>query len=154
MKLAITLLIFAVVIGVIVLLTRTVCPQAANRLLPAPHPILTIDEAADWLEAGLGLKVRRYSTFDFGRERDTNSVSIIVRQERAERLLAEVRAALPSGLVAFIGTTRWYGDEKHNGVELVVSPGQSQFDILRVARSDAVNYNLATEDMNKKLQLF
>jgi hypothetical protein len=39
-------------------------------------------------------------------------------------------------------------------VEVVVGPGQSQFDILRIARSDAVNYGLETEDLVTRLQQY
>jgi hypothetical protein len=63
-----------------------------------------------------------------------------------------IRPSLPPGFAAFIGTTQWLGDEKHEGVELVVGPARDQFDILRLAHSDGVNYDLATEALVKKLR--
>jgi hypothetical protein len=54
--------------------------------------------------------------------------------------------------LAFIGTTRWLGDEQHKGVEVVVGQGRSQFDILRMAKSDACNCGMGTEDIIKRLQ--
>ena len=63
-----------------------------------------------------------------------------------------LREALPPGSVAFIGTTRWLGDEQHEGVELVVGPGASQLDIPRLVRSDAANYDMGTEDLVRKLR--
>ncbi len=44
------------------------------------------------------------------------------------------------------------GDEKyHDGEDIVVANGGSQFEILRIAQSDVVNYRLVTEDLIKKL---
>ena len=38
------------------------------------------------------------------------------------------------------------------GVEVVVGPGKRQFDILRIAASDAANYDMETEDLIKVLE--
>jgi hypothetical protein len=97
-------------------------------------------------------RVRQYSTYEFGRARDERCRSIILPEERARSLLPELRETLPSGCVAFIGTTQWLGDEQHEGAELVVGPGASQLDILRLARSDATNYDMDTEDLVRKLR--
>jgi hypothetical protein len=99
-----------------------------------------------------GSDVRRYSTYDFGRERDVRSISAVVAEPRSRAVLMLVRSFLPPGFVAFIGTTQWLGDEKHDGVEIVVGPGRDQFDILRLAHSDAVNYDMTTESLVKKLR--
>jgi hypothetical protein len=99
--------------------------------------------------------VRKYSTCDFGREQNPEARSVVVPQDDAESLVRELRRELPPGSVAFIGTSRWLGKEKHEGaVEVVVGPGQSQFDILRIAKSDAVNYGMETEALITRLQKY
>ena len=110
-----------------------------------------LDRAASRLAEFSGRPLRGHSTFDFGRDRDSGARSVIVAKDVAEGLLKRIRAQLPERVIAFIGTTKWLGDEKHDGVELVVANGHSQFDILRVARSDAVNYGMETEDLVAKL---
>lgn len=126
-----------------------------------------------------GLKVADFSHVDFGREKNTNCISVIVEETKsginpfkavadrvagvfgnsiarknAETLLQQIRRNLPSGYIAFIGTTNWLGDYKPHGVEVVVGPGTSQFDILRHAASDACNYDLGTEDLIKRLEKY
>ena len=97
-------------------------------------------------------RVRPYSTYEFGRARDERCRSIVLPEARARSLLPGLRETLPSGSVAFIGTTQWLGDERHEGVELVVGPGASQLDIPRLARSDAANYDMDTEALVRKLR--
>ena len=100
-----------------------------------------------------GRTVRPYSTYEFGRGRDAACLSVVYPADGAKDVLPELRKGLPSGWLGFIGTSQWLGDEKHEGlVEIVVGPGASQFDILRLARSDAVNFDLETEDLIRKLQ--
>ncbi len=98
--------------------------------------------------------VRPFSTYDFGRARDERCRSVVLPEARVGSLLPGLRETLPSGFVAFIGTTRWLGEEQHEGVELVVGPGASQLDIPRLARSDAANYDMGTEDLIGKLQKY
>ncbi len=110
-------------------------------------------EEARRLLAGLaGPPVRPYSTSDFGRERDDRCLSAILPERQAETLLPGLRGRLPAGTVAFIGTKLWLGDERHEGVELVVGPGGSQFAIPRLARTDGANYDLTTEDIVARLE--
>lgn len=59
---------------------------------------------------------------------------------------------LEPGLVTFIGTTHWLVVESYDGVEIVIDSGNSQFDILRLAQSDAMNYSKNTEELIEKLQ--
>jgi hypothetical protein len=101
-----------------------------------------------------GSTVRNYSTFDFGREKNVNCISAVVKTKKAYNLLKEIRKRLPLRLLSFIGTGNWLGDEKHNGVEIVIGLGATQFDILRIAQSDAINYDMMTEDLIKKLQQY
>lgn len=110
------------------------------------------EEALRLLARLTGAPVRPYATYDFGRQRDEGCLSVILTEGEARPLLAELRERLPAGTVAFIGTTRWLGDECHAGAELVVGPGESQFDILRLARTDGVNHDLTTEDIIAKLR--
>jgi hypothetical protein len=102
--------------------------------------------------------VRDFSTRDFGREPHGECVSVVIPgggtavQEQAVTVLRAVRAQLPPGTVAWLGTTRWLGEERYrDGVELVVGPGASPADMLRHAASDAVNYDLTTEDLVARL---
>ena len=102
--------------------------------------------------------LRGYSTRDFGREKHPACVSVLIGggaplvEESAITKLKQVRAALPAGTVAWLGTTRWLGAEKNPGlVELAIGEGSSQLDALRHAASDAANYSLGTEDLVKRL---
>ncbi len=105
------------------------------------------------LEKLSGQPVRRYSTFDFGRAKDEHCLSAIVPESEARHLVFDLREQLPAGFIAFLGTMRWLGDERHNGgAELVVGKGESQFDILRLARADACNYGMDTEALVTELQ--
>ena len=97
-------------------------------------------------------QVRPYSTHDFGRARDERCLSVVLPEVEARSLLPGLREALPPGSVAFIGTTQWLGDERHEGADLVVGPGASQFDIPRLARSNAANHDMDTEDLVEKLR--
>ena len=111
-----------------------------------------MDAAAKRLADISGTPFRDYSTRDFGRDRYADAKSVVVPKTKSREVLKQIRAELGPKLVAFIGTTRWLGDEKHkDGEEIVVANAESQFDILRVAKSDAVNYGMVTNDLIKKL---
>jgi uncharacterized protein DUF4253 len=97
---------------------------------------------------------RDYSTFDFGREKDHSCVSVVVPKNESRAIVRRLRSQLLPGWIAFIGTSRWLGDERHDGVEIVVGPGDSQLEILRAARSNAANYNMNTEALVKKLRVY
>jgi hypothetical protein len=99
-----------------------------------------------------GKSVRPYSTRDFGREQFAGARSVIVSASEAEATLQKIRKVLPPGFVAFVGTTNSLARQKPEGVELVVGEGGNQFEILRIAASDAVNYSKTTEDIIAKLQ--
>jgi hypothetical protein len=99
--------------------------------------------------------VRPYSTYDFGRERDTNCVSGLADMDEVGLYAMELADEVPTGLVVFAGTDRWLGEEQHPGqAELVVGAGKNQFDILRLARTDAANYDKTTEDIIQKLSVY
>jgi len=109
---------------------------------------MTLDEAATRLAEAAGTSHRDYSTYDFGRERDPQAKSVIAPSEHSSRLVHELRGQVGPNIIVFVGTTSWLGDE------IVVAQGRDQFDILRVARSDAVNYDMGTEDLIKKLRSY
>ncbi len=123
------------------------CPKYQTGTKAGPGLIKYLSRAA-------GAPTRAYFTFDFGRAKDTQGASVVVPAEGAEAILAKVRRQLPHGWVAFLGTDRWLGEERHDGLEVVLGPGKDQFDILRLARADAANYDMGTEALVKKLQSF
>ena len=91
---------------------------------------------------------RDYMTYDFGRARDTNAMSVVVPEDRLFEVVTRLRNRLPEGYVVFAGTNHWLGDEVHiDHAEVVVAKGKGNYDILRLARSDAVNYGMLTEDL-------
>lgn len=118
--------------------------------------------------------VRNYSTCEFGSEENSDCISVVIEraglfdprdtldhmealshaQTEAEMIVFRIRKALPAGVVCFVGTTRFPGDGPVDGAEIVVGPGDSQFDILRHARSDALNYDMQTADLIAKLQTY
>ena len=113
---------------------------------------MTLEEAAKRLSQISSAPARNYSTRDFGREWNPDARSVVVPKARSRQVLQRIRSELDPKLVAFIGTTRWLGDENHaDGEEIVVAKANSQFDVLRVAQSDAVNFGMVTEDLIKKL---
>lgn len=112
-----------------------------------------VQEPVILLEKLSGQPSRGYSTFDFGRMKDKQCLSVVVPEDTARPLVFSLRKQLPSGLVTFVGTSQWLGDERHDDkVEIVVGKGESQFDILRLARTDACNFDMDTEDLIQKLE--
>lgn len=126
---------------------------SAREIVPPQRArAMNLDVAAKRLSEISGSPIRNYSTRDFGRERNPDARSVVVPKARARQVLQHVRDELGPELVAFIGTTQWLGNEQHaDGEEIVVANGNSQFEILRVAKSDAVNYDMLTDDLIKKL---
>jgi len=124
------------------------CAKAATG--PVPDAIAAI------LRSASGAPLRDHSTQDFGRERLDSTVSVLVPEEAGRDVVRAVRKQLPAGWVVFIGTTRWLGDERGNRgkVEVVVGPGRDQFDILRLAKTDAINHEMTTEAIVKKLRAY
>jgi hypothetical protein len=138
-------------IAVIALLWLPVMSRAQETPAPSPTPN-PLDAVAAIVQETTGKPVRRYSMVDFGREQVEGNISVIVREAESENMLASVRPKLPRGFVAFIGTTQWLGTDSPAGIELVVAPGRDQFDIVRAARTDAVNYDMGTEDIVRHLK--
>jgi len=134
--------------------------RLVNPDLPLPpsfdsNQTMTLDNVAEIAAGVAGVEIRPYSTFDFGRDKEPAARSLLVSNKTGERVLKGVRERLPAGFIAFLGTSRWLGNEKHNGKsELVLASGADQFDILRVARSDAVNYDMYAEDLIVRLKKY
>ena len=99
-----------------------------------------------------GATVRHFWTRDFGREKRTGGYSALVPETTAKAMLLKLREQIPAGYVAFVGTSRNLDDPSIKGVELVLAPGKDQFDILRLAATDGINYGLATEDIVTRLK--
>lgn len=117
--------------------------------------VVDLSAAATLLEKLSGKKVRKYSHYDFGRLKDQTAISIVVPEKEGRPLVEKLRSQLGEGLIVFMGTSRWLGDEQHEGgVEVVVGKGEDQFAILNIARSDAVNYDMGTDDLIKKLRQY
>ena len=112
------------------------------------------DELLAYLARTVGADVRSNCYHDFGRAADGQCASAIVDANQSYELLKQVRSQLPSGWIAYVGTSRWLGEEDHLGVELAVGPGADQFDILRLARSDAINYGMSTEALIQELKRY
>lgn len=112
------------------------------------------EQVKELLEPFANGPVRDFSTYDFGRNRDTNCVSAIIDLENVRDAFQEILPEIPENTVLFLGTGKWYGEEMHDGVELVIGPGKDQFDILRLARTDGVNYGLRTEDIIRRLEKY
>jgi hypothetical protein len=112
----------------------------------APEPVP--GEIKALLEKHTNLVARKFSTWDFGRERDPECASVIVEtDEQARGVLPALRQALPPGWVAFVGSRRWLDHPDLEGRELVVAPGHGWADMLRAARLDPVNAGLKTESV-------
>ena len=128
-------------------------PEAkSNQATHIRAIISSLDEAGSYLTEVTGKPLRPFSTRDFGREEYSEARSVLVDDSRAEPLLGIVRNSLGPGLVAFIGTRTSHAKPRPKGVDLVVGNGASQFDILRIAASDAVNFGKETEDLVKQIQ--
>lgn len=116
----------------------------------APPTRETIDALMVQITGG---EIFRYATYDFGRARDESVSMVLVPETEALTLQHKLTLALPHGWRCFIGSTRWLGEEKHEGMaELVAIHAEAQFDCLRVARTDAVNHDLDTEDIIQTLE--
>lgn len=103
-------------------------------------------------------KVYPYFTYEFGGMKDPHGFSAVGPSNWAEETIAFLRPRLPEGILCFIGTDNWCGSmqwkqyNELNFVELVLSEGKEPWDILRLARTNALNYDMDTEDLIQELQ--
>jgi len=131
-----------------VILAVSGCSTNSDRL---HGKAMNLDDAATRLATISGRPLRPYATRDFGRDRNSAARSVVVPESEAQHILEGIRAEIGPGLIAFIGCTRSLAEPPDEGSEVVVAHGSSLFDILRTAQSDAVNYDMDTEDIIRKL---
>jgi hypothetical protein len=125
--------------------------RSAQPVLPASKA-MNLDDATARLSALAGEPTRAFATRDFGRDRNPAARSVVVRDELAPKLVEKMRCQIGPGVLIFIGCTRSLANPPDAGSEVVVALGDNQFDMLRIAQSDAVNYGMETEDLVHKLQ--
>ncbi|MCC9607267.1 DUF4253 domain-containing protein [Blastopirellula sp. JC732] len=114
---------------------------------------MNLDEAAALLAELSGQEVRPYATRDFGRDQNPAARSVAVSLDDSFEILGEIRPQLGPGILAFVGCTRSLAEGADpEGSEVVVACGDNQFDILRIAQTDAANFDMDTEDLVRKLQ--
>jgi hypothetical protein len=135
---------------IVVFLTISGC---SGQSATTPHgTAMSLDVASTRLAELARRPLRQFATRDFGRDRNFEAKSVVVSNEKAQPLVTQIRAELGPGLLAFVGCTRSLADPPDEGSEVVVAHGNSQFDILRVAQSDAINFDMETEDLIRKLE--
>lgn len=112
------------------------------------------DALVDLLHRATGAEVRRWSTFEFGRLKDHRAISSKVIANGLDEAVAKIRQALPDGWTAFVGAQDLVGElpDFRWESEIVLAPGGSMEDILRVAHVSAVNYDMDTEDVIAQLR--
>ncbi|ERI08977.1 DUF4253 domain-containing protein [Aneurinibacillus aneurinilyticus] len=115
---------------------------------------MNLVEAVKQLETLANQPIRSYSTVDFGRGKKEGTYSVLVNSIDAYDIITSLRSKLEKGLIVFIGTTNFLANNapEDEVVEVVLAEGESQFDILRIAETDACNYDMMTEELIKKLQ--
>lgn len=137
-------------IAIFVFITISSC---SGQPAATPHgTAMSLDAASTRLAELARRPLRPFATRDFGRDRNSEARSVLVPDDEAQSIVTELRAELGPGLLAFVGCTRSLADPPDEGSEVVIAHGNSQFDILRVAQSDAVNYGKETEDLIRKLE--
>ena len=100
-------------------------------------------------------EIRPFFSVEFGRRIKRDAISLFL--DYSERinprtLMQDLNDGLPDGFIAFLGNDRWLGDEKHDGVEIVVAHANSKFDALRLAESRGVNQDVSIEEVIEKLK--
>lgn len=99
--------------------------------------------------------LRPFHTVDFGRQKVSGTYSVLVQEAGAVQRIGRVRARITPGFIVFMGSSRFLDGPGVQGmVELVAARGDSQFDALRVARTEPVNHGLSTEDVIARLQKY
>ncbi len=128
-----------------------------------------------------GEKVLQHGYLDFGRQAQPETICVVYQAaylrnvdfgggktmsllyQKANAALRRLRTVLPPGFVAFVGTNRFLhsgwsragqrrGEVEIARLELAVGPGSSQFDIVKLAGTEPVNYSMTTGDVITRLQ--
>lgn len=107
------------------------------------------------LARAVGTPVRRFFTWEYGRRKDSCGLSAVVADAKGGREIVDaLQLVVPPGTVAFVGTTHSHAPGAPQGAEVVLAPGTGQFDILRLARTDACNYGMDTAAVIARLEQF
>lgn len=127
----------------------------SSKAAPQRGHLMNLDEAGKRLAELAQQPLRPYSTRDFGREQFSEARSVVIQNDesmtRSIEIVESLRSELGPGLVVFIGCNYSLKQPPEPGNEIVVGLGKDQFDILRIAATDAANYDMSTEDLIKKL---
>ncbi|MFT9846003.1 DUF4253 domain-containing protein [Aneurinibacillus sp. REN35] len=114
---------------------------------------MNIADMVQELQELTGQTVRPYFTVNFGRTKKDGAYSVLVEQEDAFAVIQTMRSKAAHNVLSFIGTTSFLSEDAPAAgmVEVVLGTGDSQFDILRLMETDAVNYDMLTEEVIEKL---
>ena len=112
------------------------------------------------VEKLIGKKLRDFITIDFGREEKKvdGTYSTVLDDETIDSILYDLSDILGDEYNFFIGTTNFLApindiniDEKKPSSELIITKEKSWQDMIRLAESDAINYDMETEDLIEKI---
>jgi hypothetical protein len=132
-------------------LVRAGQPKLTARftLRCAAAPTALPEAAVAYLARVAGREARPYATRDFGRERVLGAMSIVVAED-AQAWVDRLRAAFGPGWLVVEGTSRWLcgssdepgcsGGERNDGSEVVVVPGATVGDVIRLTGTNGVNH--------------
>lgn len=105
-----------------------------------------------------GLEPRNFSTIDAPIGEDpiqTKTVSVELPISRFPDPIAVVKQVrekmADSSYLVFLGTAKNIYEESSSTVEIVIGRGKSQEDIIRLARTEAPNYDLDTEGVIERM---
>lgn len=107
-----------------------------------------------------GKKLRDFITTDFGREekKEKETYSTVLNNDKLNNIVDEIEDILGDEYSCFIGTTNFLAPindinikEEEENSELIITKLKTWQDMIRLAESDAVNYNMETEDLIKKI---
>lgn len=133
-------------------------PDQSAAGIPAADPeealkpfgeIRTMGEAGLALSRLSGQDPRPYSTIDFGSRRLPQCLSVLADQQKAWDWVGHLQPKLVNGLLAFVGTVHMEDD---NQAEVVIGRGETPYDAIRLAQTNAIHHDLSTEDIVKKLK--
>lgn len=115
---------------------------------------MLLETAAQRLAEITQQPVNNFSTFDFGRQQNPTAKSVTIDNSIARDILWQIRQELEPGIITFIGNTRNLSNNELRQAEIAIALSESQFDILRLAQSNAFNFGLETEDIITKLKTY
>ncbi|MCJ8270008.1 MAG: DUF4253 domain-containing protein [Psychrosphaera sp.] len=109
--------------------------------------LASLEQASVFFQDAFDVPVRAYSTFDFGRQKDNDNISFVLPDKKAKASILKIQDVLADDLTAFIGTTNWLGEQRPEGVEVVIANIKDKFDVLAVARSNGINHGIDTKTL-------